>query len=60
MKDPLAVRFQRLQQAKALRSQTDDSAKAGLTLSFSTQWELVRGTLVLRAQHDQRNASIAT
>ena len=37
LKDPLAVRFQRLQQAKAVRSQTDDSAKAGLTFSFSTQ-----------------------
>jgi len=44
LKDPLAVRFQRLQQAKAMRSQTDDSAKAGLTFSFSIQWELVRGS----------------
>jgi hypothetical protein len=41
LKDRSAVRFQKLQQARAMWSQTDDSAKAGLTFSFSTQWELV-------------------
>src|SRR4030081_1586742 len=37
----LAVRFQRLRRANAMRSQIDHSAKAELTFSFRTQWELV-------------------
>jgi hypothetical protein len=34
---PLAVRFQRLNQANALRSQADDSAKAGFDFLFNVR-----------------------
>ena len=63
----LAVRFQRLQQANAMRSQTDDQAKGGLddvatatalNLSFSPsgRTKISVARIVLHTRNEQRNA----